>query len=92
MKGFNQKKEIDFKEKFSPVVKMLSIWVVLGLVASLHLEIEQLNIKITFLYGDLEKEVFIEQHEGFEVAGKEHFVCRLQKSLYGFKQVLGQWY
>ncbi|KAL6315857.1 hypothetical protein AAG906_012193 [Vitis piasezkii] len=40
VKGFSQKKGIDFDEIFSPVVKMLSIRVVLGLAASLDLEIE----------------------------------------------------
>jgi hypothetical protein len=34
---------------------MSSIRVVLGLVASLDLEIEQLDIKTTFLHGDLKE-------------------------------------
>ena len=45
VKGFTQKKGIDFDEIFSPVVKMSSIRVVLGLVASLDLELEQLDVK-----------------------------------------------
>ena len=40
MKGFSQKKDIDFEEIFSPVVKMSSIQVVLGLAVSMNLEIE----------------------------------------------------
>ena len=40
VKGFNQKKCVDFDEIFSPVVKMSSIRVVLGLATSLDLEIE----------------------------------------------------
>ena len=40
IKGFSQKKGIDFDEIFSPVVKMSSIRVVLGLAASLNLEVE----------------------------------------------------
>ena len=40
VKGFSQKKGIDFEEIFSTVVKMSSIRVVLGLTASLNLEIE----------------------------------------------------
>ena len=40
VKGFNQKHGVDFDEIFSPVVKMSSIQVVLGLVASLDLELE----------------------------------------------------
>jgi Reverse transcriptase (RNA-dependent DNA polymerase) len=40
VKGFDQKKGVDFEEIFSPVVKVSSIRVVLGLTASLDLEIE----------------------------------------------------
>ena len=40
VKGFSQKKGIDFEEIFSIVVKMSSIRVVLGLAASMNLEIE----------------------------------------------------
>ena len=57
VKGFSQRKGIDFDEIFSPVVKMSSIRVVLGLVASQDLEIEQMDVKTTFLYGDLEEEI-----------------------------------
>lgn len=92
VKGCNQKKGIDFDEIFSPVVKMSSIRVVMGLAACLDLEVEQLDVKTTFLHGDLEEEIYMEQPEGFKVAGKEHLVCRLEKSLYGLKQAPRQWY
>ena len=87
VKGFNQKQGIDFDEIFSPVVKMSSIRVVLGLVASLdlELELEQLDVKTTFLHGDLKEEIYIDQSEGFKVKGKKHMVCKLKKRLYGLK-------
>ena len=86
MKGFAQKQGIDFDEIFSPMVKMSSIRVVLGMAATMDLEVEQLDVKIVFLHGDLEEEIYMEQLEGFAVAGKEHLVCKLNKSLYGLKQ------
>lgn len=92
VKGFSQKKGIDFDEIFSPVVKMSSIRVVLGLAASLDLEVEQMDVKTAFLHGDLEKEIYMEQPEGFRVKGKDDYVCRLKKSLYGLKQAPRQWY
>ena len=85
VKGFNQRKGIDFDEIFSLVVKMTSIRTVLGLTASLDLEIEQMDVKTAFLHGDLEEEIFMEQPEGFKVKRKEDYVCRLKKSLYGLK-------
>ena len=63
VKGFSQKKRIDFDEIFSPLVKMSSIRVVLGMDASMDLEIEQLDVKTTFLHGDLEEEIYMAQPE-----------------------------
>ena len=42
---------------------MSSIQVVLGLVASLDLELEQLDVKTTFLHGDLKEEIYMDQPE-----------------------------
>ena len=71
---------------------MSSIRVVLGLAASLDLEIEQMDVKTAFLHGDLDKEIYMEQPEGFKVKGKEDYVCKLRKSHYGLKQAPRQWY
>jgi len=92
VKGFNQKEGIDFNEIFSPVVCHTYIRVLLAFVALFDLELEQLDVKTTFLHGELEEEIYMEQPEGFIVPGKEHFVCRLKKSLYGLKQAPKQWY
>lgn len=61
VKGCDQKKNIDFEEIFLPMMKMTSIRAILGLPAKLDLEIEQLDVKTTFLNGDLEKEIYMEQ-------------------------------
>ena len=92
VKGCHQKKGIDFDEIFALVVKMTSIRMILGLAACLNLELEQLDVKTAFLHGDLHEEIYMEQPEGFEVKGKENFVCKLKKSLYGLKQAPRQWY
>ena len=85
MKGFGQKRGVDFEEIFFPVVKMSSIRVVN---AQLNLEIEQLDDKTAFLHGVLEEEIYMEQLEGFKVKGKENFVYKLRKNLYRLKQAL----
>ncbi|KAF3661587.1 hypothetical protein FXO38_11598 [Capsicum annuum] len=73
VKGFNQKKIVDFNKIFSLVMKMSSIRVVLGLDASLDLEIEQIDVKTAFLHGDLDEEILMEQPEGFKGEGKENY-------------------
>ena len=60
VKGFAQKKGIDFDEIFSPVVKMTSIRTILSLVAVEDLHLEQLDVKTTFLHGDLEEEIYMQ--------------------------------
>ena len=56
------------------------------------LELHQLDVKTIFLYGELDEEICIEQLEGFELVCKEEYVCRLERSLYDFKQSPRQWY
>jgi hypothetical protein len=90
--GFAQKKGIDFDEIFSLVVKMTSIRTILSLVGVEYLHLEQLDVKTTFLHGDFEEDIYMQQPHGYEDNGKENLVCRLKKSLYGLKQAPRQWY
>ena len=64
----------------------------MALVACYDLELHQMDVKTTFLNGDLEKNVYMAQPRGFVVEGKEHMGCRLKKSIYGLKQASRQWY
>jgi len=52
------------------------------LVAHYDLELYQMNLKITFLYKNLD-DVYMNQPVGFIEEGKEHMVCKLKKSIYG---------
>jgi hypothetical protein len=42
-------------------------------------------VKTTFLHGDLEEQIYMEQPEGFSQPRQKHLVCKLKKSLYGLK-------
>lgn len=51
-----------------------------------------MDVKTTFLIGELKEEVYIEQPEGFVAHNKEIYVCRLKRMLYRLKQVPRAWY
>ena len=86
VKGFTQKEGIDYKETFSPVSKKDSLRTILALVTHFDLELQQIDVKMAFLNGDLEEEVYMKQLEGFSSKEGKHFVCNLNKSIYGLKQ------
>ena len=54
--------------------------------------IHHMDVKIMFLNGIIEEEVYIEQPKGFEIFRSESHVCRLKRELYGLKQEQRAWY
>lgn len=91
-KGFNQRGGIDYNEIFSLVVKYTSIRILLSIVSQFDFELEQLDVKTTFLHGNLDEKFYMVQPKDFTQKGKESCVCFLKKSLYGLKQLPRQWY
>ena len=55
-------------------------------------EIEAMDVKTAYLYGELKEEIYMAQPEGFIKSGQEHKVCKLVKSIYGLKQAGQVWY
>ena len=51
---------MDYNEIFSPVVRHTSIRVLLALVTTLDMELEQLDVKTAFLHGHLEEEIYMD--------------------------------
>jgi hypothetical protein len=85
-KGYSQVEGIDFGEIFSHVSKLTFIIFVLFFFVAFDLEVEQMDVKTTFLHGDLEEEICLKQPEVFVVKGKKELFCKLKKSLYDLKQ------
>jgi hypothetical protein len=55
-------------------------------------KLHQMDVKTTFLNGEIEEEVYIEQPEGFVIHNKKSHVYILNKALYGLKQAPHAWY
>jgi hypothetical protein len=47
-----------------------------------------MDVKTTFLNGELEEEIYMDQPNGCVTNGQENKVCKLLKSLYGLKKIL----
>jgi hypothetical protein len=90
-RGFTQTYGVHYNKKFAPVAKFTSIHCILALAALEDMEIHQMDVKTTFLNGELEEEIYMEQPQGFVHQGGEHLVCKLHKSLYGLKQSPRAW-
>ena len=58
-KSFTQRKGIDYHETFSSVSKKDSFRIIMALLAHLDLKLHQMDMKTTFLNGDLEEEVYM---------------------------------
>lgn len=91
-KGFAQKEGVYFTEIFSLVVRHTLTRIILSLVTIFYMHLEQMDVKITFLYGDLQEEIVMDQPEGFVDSKRPDWVFLLRKSLYGLKQLPRQWY
>jgi hypothetical protein len=90
-KGFTQIYGIDFEETFSPVMRFETVRLLLSIAVLEDWEIEALDVKTAFLFGELDEEIYMEQLEGFVKKGQEKKVCRLLKAIYGLKQAALQW-
>jgi hypothetical protein len=91
-KGYTQKEGEYFFDTYSHVARMTTIQVLLSLAASYGLIVHLIDVKTTFLSGEPDEEIYMEQTDGSVVKGQESKVCKLLKSLYGLKQAPKQWH
>ncbi|RVW81887.1 Retrovirus-related Pol polyprotein from transposon RE2 [Vitis vinifera] len=82
----------DYGDTFSPAAKIASVRLLLSMAAMCSWPLYQLDIKNTFLHGDLAEEVYMEQPPGFVAQGESGLMYRLRRSLYGLKQSPRVWF
>jgi hypothetical protein len=71
---------VDYDEVFVPVARMEAVRLV-ALAADEGWFIHHMDVKSTFLNGDLSEEVFVHQPLGFDLPGEEHKVFKLHKAM-----------
>ncbi|GJX70556.1 retrovirus-related pol polyprotein from transposon TNT 1-94 [Tanacetum coccineum] len=91
-KGYRQEEGLDFEESFALVARLEAIRIFLANAASKNMTVYQIDVKTTFLNGELKEVVYVSQPEGFVDPDRPHHVYRLKKALYGLKQAPREWY
>ena len=91
-RGFSQAYGLDYHETFSLVARLSSIRVLFSIALDLSWPLHQLDVSNTFLYGDLDEKVFMEQPPWYIAQGESSEVCLLKKAIYGLKQSPRTWF
>ncbi|KAK8949180.1 MLP-like protein 423 [Platanthera zijinensis] len=91
-RGFSQQYREDYEEMFSPVAKRTLVLVVIALAACQGWRMWQLDVNNDFLYGEIDKDIFMVQPPGYVSEDHPGHFCKLRKTLYVLKQTSRAWY
>ncbi|GJS94563.1 zinc finger, CCHC-type containing protein [Tanacetum coccineum] len=92
IQDFKQKSGIDYFDTYAPVACISTIRLFIATALIHNLIIHQMDVKTSFLNGELDEEVYMNQPQGFIMPINENKVCKLIKPLYGLKQALKKWH
>jgi Reverse transcriptase (RNA-dependent DNA polymerase) len=88
--GFSQRSE-DFDETYAPVVKLVSVRILLAFANHNDYEIMSFDVKTAFLHARLPYSIYVKQIPGYPEDNAKT-VLRLLVALYGLKQSAYEWY
>ena len=63
--GFSQRPGIDYEEAYSPVMDIITFRYLVSLVVSEKLNMQLIDVVTTYLYGDLDTDIYMKVPEGF---------------------------
>nr|GEW05041.1 zinc finger, CCHC-type [Tanacetum cinerariifolium] len=72
IQGFKQKSWIDYFYTYALVARIITIRVLIAMASNHNLIIHQMDMKIAFLNGELDGEVYMNQPQGFVMPGDEN--------------------
>nr|GEU35490.1 putative ribonuclease H-like domain-containing protein [Tanacetum cinerariifolium] len=90
--GHTQEESIDYEEIFALVVRIEAIRLFLAYASFMGFMVYQIDVKSAFLYGTIEKEVYVCQPPGFKDLDYPDKVYKVVKALYGLHQAPRAWY
>nr|GEU40494.1 copia protein [Tanacetum cinerariifolium] len=90
--GHTQEEGIDYDEVFAPVARIEAIRLFLAYASFKDFMVYQMDVKIDFLYGRIEEEVYVCQPPSFEDPNYLDKVYKLEKAIYGLHQPPRAWY
>lgn len=91
-KGFTQKKGMDYKETFSPVLRYSTLRLLLALSVDKNLKCLHLDVPTAFLNGTLNECIYMEIPACSNMPNCENKVLKLNRAIYGLKQSARAWY
>ncbi|GJS73040.1 putative ribonuclease H-like domain-containing protein [Tanacetum coccineum] len=90
--GHRQEEGINYEEFFAPVARIEAIRLFLAYASFMGFLVYQMDVKSAFLYGTIEKEVYVTQPPGFKDPNNPDKVYKVVKALYGLHQAPRAWY
>nr|GEV02769.1 hypothetical protein [Tanacetum cinerariifolium] len=89
--GHRQEERIDYDKVFAPVARIEVIRIFLVFASFMGFTVYQIDVKSAFLYGKIEKEVYVSQPLGFIDPFFPNKVYKVEKALYGLHQAPRAW-
>nr|GEZ13513.1 hypothetical protein [Tanacetum cinerariifolium] len=90
--GHTREEGIDYKEVFAPVARIEAIRLFLAYASFIGFMVYQMDVKSAFLYGTIEKELYVCQPSWFEDPDHPDKVYKVVNALYGLHQAPRAWY
>ena len=94
LRGFRQLPTIDYGETFAAVPKATTFRLFFIIAVQHQMDLQQMDVKTAFLYGVIDRELYVKMPEGFHdfIKVPKHFLLKLKRSIYGLKQASRIWY
>ncbi|KAI7941321.1 hypothetical protein MJO29_013395 [Puccinia striiformis f. sp. tritici] len=89
--GNHQEPNKHYHMTYASVGRIETFKVLLSIPVTYKWQVFQFDVETAFLHGEMDADVYVRQVSGFEVPGKENWVWKLNKSLYGMKQAPRMW-